>query len=287
METAVTFECGNETLVGIVHQPQDCLETGVLVIVGGPQYRVGSHRQFVLLARHLARHRVATFRFDHRGIGDSGGNIRRFDELSHDIECAIDKFMKECPAVKQVFVWGLCDAASAALMYAATDTRVYGLVLLNPWVRADSVSSGTYYGRYYYRRIKDWHAWKNLLRDPVRLLGSAVAAAGYMANRARWFVLAGSRRNNDHAADLTGAAFVESMLRSMEEFSGPVHIVLSGDDLTAAAFQRLIESDDRWRKAVERPNVSRFSMKSANHTFSRRTWRDEVSQKTAQWLIDA
>ena len=28
--------------------------TAVLIVVGGAQYRVGSHRQFVRLARHLA-----------------------------------------------------------------------------------------------------------------------------------------------------------------------------------------------------------------------------------------
>jgi alpha/beta superfamily hydrolase len=48
----------------------------VLVIVGGPQYRAGSHRQFTLLARSLAEQGFAVLRFDYRGMGDSTGAMR-------------------------------------------------------------------------------------------------------------------------------------------------------------------------------------------------------------------
>jgi len=48
-------------------------DTGVLIVVGGPQYRVGSHRQFVMLARFLADHGVPCMRFDYRGMGDVSG----------------------------------------------------------------------------------------------------------------------------------------------------------------------------------------------------------------------
>ena len=44
--------------------------TAVLVVVGGPQVRAGSHRHFVQLARHLATHGHAVMRFDVRGMGD-------------------------------------------------------------------------------------------------------------------------------------------------------------------------------------------------------------------------
>ena len=54
-ESACLFPCEGEELVGIVAEPEAPLgDLGVFVVVGGPQYRVGSHRQFVLLARHLA-----------------------------------------------------------------------------------------------------------------------------------------------------------------------------------------------------------------------------------------
>ena len=42
---------------------------GMLIVVGGPQYRAGSHRQFTLLARDVAATGVPTMRFDYRGMG--------------------------------------------------------------------------------------------------------------------------------------------------------------------------------------------------------------------------
>ena len=53
-ERGIVFGCAGEELVGVVHPVASPVARGVLVVVGGPQYRVGSHRQFVLLARRLA-----------------------------------------------------------------------------------------------------------------------------------------------------------------------------------------------------------------------------------------
>ena len=54
-EHAVAFECGHEQLLGIVATcAGPTADTGVLIVVGGPQYRAGSHRQFTRLARSLA-----------------------------------------------------------------------------------------------------------------------------------------------------------------------------------------------------------------------------------------
>ena len=84
-ERCLSFECGGETLLGILHEPRIHKETGVLVIVGGPQYRVGSHRQFVLMARALANVGYAVLRFDYRGMGDSTGCPRGFEAVDKSI----------------------------------------------------------------------------------------------------------------------------------------------------------------------------------------------------------
>jgi alpha/beta superfamily hydrolase len=77
-ERAFSFRCENSWLYGIASLPEQASSRGVLIVVGGPQYRVGSHRQFALLARHLAEHGVPVMRFDYRGMGDSVGDIRTF-----------------------------------------------------------------------------------------------------------------------------------------------------------------------------------------------------------------
>lgn len=74
----LTFDCGGATLVGILEIPQRPARVGVVVVVGGPQYRVGSHRQFVLFGRALAHAGYPVLRFDCTGMGDSGGEARAY-----------------------------------------------------------------------------------------------------------------------------------------------------------------------------------------------------------------
>jgi len=39
-ERPFTFSCAGAELLGVVHLPQAPARTGVLIVVGGPQYRV-------------------------------------------------------------------------------------------------------------------------------------------------------------------------------------------------------------------------------------------------------
>jgi len=86
-------------------------ETGVLIVVGGPQYRVGSHRQFVLTARRLAADGYTTLRFDATGMGDALGEPRSFEQLDDDLGSAIDALLASTPALRRVVLLGLCDGA--------------------------------------------------------------------------------------------------------------------------------------------------------------------------------
>lgn len=66
----------------MLHHPNEHeVPLGLLMVVGGPQYRVGSHRQFVLLARDLAAAGIPVFPFDYRGMGDSTGQARDFEGI--------------------------------------------------------------------------------------------------------------------------------------------------------------------------------------------------------------
>ena len=91
-EEPLCIESQGERLIGVLHRPQTPgnLTRGVVVVVGGPQYRIGSHRQFVLLARSLAARGTPVLRFDLAGMGDSGGEFAGFERSAADIRAAID-----------------------------------------------------------------------------------------------------------------------------------------------------------------------------------------------------
>lgn len=275
-EHAVVFACGAEQLSGVLHEPAVPAPRGVLIIVGGPQYRVGSHRQFVLLARALAGQGVPVLRFDHRGVGDSDGETRAFTEIGPDIAAALDWFMQRLPVLREVVIWGLCDAASAALINVHRDARVAGLVLLNPWVRTPQLQSRTYLHSYYWRRLVDGSFWRGLLAGRVRILGSLREVAGHARES-----LATARPARPAQP---GADFVAGMLEGLRKFHGPVLVILSGDDLVAEEFRLLCRRSRAWRSALDASRITRRELAAANHTCSRAEWRDQVAAWTAEWL---
>ena len=168
-EQTVSFACEQDTLAGILAVPEIAASTGVIVIVGGPQYRAGSHRQFVLLSRTLAAAGYAVLRFDHRGMGDSSGTPRDFTGVSVDIAAAITTLQSRLPSVQRVALWGLCDGASAALLYchAQQDPRVHGLCLLNPWVRSEASLARAHVKHYYADRLRQKEFWAKLVSGKV------------------------------------------------------------------------------------------------------------------------
>ena len=87
-ERGLVFASGEQRLVGVLARPEDAGDVAVLIMVGGPQYRVGSHRQFTLLARDLSRHGYTSLRFDYAGMGDSEGQRARFDAVHADVDAA-------------------------------------------------------------------------------------------------------------------------------------------------------------------------------------------------------
>lgn len=271
VETAITFPCRGESLVGILHRPARPQGIGVIVVVGGPQYRVGSHRQFTLLARHLAGEGYPVLRFDCRGMGDSSGEFPGFEAISADISAAVDTLSREMPGVRTIALWGLCDAASASLLHAAADSRIAALVLLNPWVRTEATLAQTYLRHYYLARLVDREFWRKLAGgrlNPARVLHDLAAN------------IRGSSRSSSAADD---RHYVTRMRDALRAFDGPVLIVLSGNDITANEFAAVAATPE-WAGTLERTNVTRHDMRDANHTFSTRAWRDEVAQLTVACL---
>jgi uncharacterized protein len=271
-ERALAFPCGEEWLYGVLSMPQEPSTRGVLVIVGGPQYRAGSHRQFTLLARSLAASGTPVMRFDYRGMGDSGGGMRNFESVADDIRAALDTFFAEAPDLQDVVLWGLCDGASAAAMYAPSDPRVCGLALLNPWVRTEQGAAKATIKHYYSARLLEREFWAKVLGgrfDYRAAIGSFVGLASKTLAR--------------DAADVAPQSLPQQMHAALQAFRGQVLIMLSGADLTAQEFADL-SGTSAWSALLGHARFTRHTLPKADHTCSRRAWHEQVCEWTRAWL---
>ena len=284
-ESPLSFRCREHNLVGIVHPADGGSGCGVLIVVGGPQYRIGSHRQFVLLARSLAAAGIPAMRFDTRGVGDSGGEFPGFENIDGDIEAAIDAFFDAVPRLDRVVLWGLCDAASAILFYAHRDSRVVGTVLVNPWVRSGTGLARTRLRHYYTGRLTSAAFWRRLATGGV----SVGRAIGSFSGTIRAAVSRRSDPHGDSRGHGTDPAarnlpLSERMAHGMKAFQGPVLLILSGNDLTAREFEDASNASPLWRKLLSQPRVTRKDLAEADHTFSHHDWRDAVARWSRDWV---
>ena len=271
-ERAFTFACGDERLVGILSLPttaQRAATRGVVIVVGGPQYRAGSHRQFTLLARSLADAGTPALRFDYRGMGDSEGAQRDFETVEADLRAAIDAFFVQQPQLREVALFGLCDGATAAALYAPNDARVAGLALVNPWVRTEAGAARATVGHYYTGRLLQGSLWRKIARGEFRLKPALRSAWN---NLVSMFAKSGDD------------ALPARMYARLQRFDGAVLLVLSGADLTAQEFAGVAAGSRGWRRLLARPRVTRRDLAGADHTFSRRPWHDRLTEWTRDWM---
>jgi exosortase A-associated hydrolase 1 len=271
-EETVRFACESETLFGILARPEQPADLGIVVIVGGPQTRVGSHRQFVLLARALAAAGYPVLRFDVRGMGDSTGEQRNFEHITPDIRAAIDEIQAASPTVKRVMLWGLCDAASAALLYCdeTRDSRIAGLCLLNPWVRSETTLARTQVKHYYGQRLLRKEFWAKLLSGRLNVVHSVAELLRKLGQAT--------------AKTEPQPGFQERMARGWKTYTGPILLILSDNDYTAKEFLEYATSAPNWRGLLEQGGVSRFDLANADHTFSSQEWRNSVENACLDWL---
>ena len=284
-EHPLLINCLGDDMVAVLHRVERLARCGVLILVGGPQYRIGSHRQFLLLARELAAAGIPAMRFDARGMGDSAGELSGFEAVAPDIAAAVDAFVAECPGLESIVLWGLCAGASAGILYAPSDKRISSLVLVNPWVRTETGLARAHLKHYYLKRVFSGEFWRKVFSGRFRAVMS-------LASLWRNFASAlGSgpapATDVDKAQSLSGSdSLPDRMADQFGRFRGPVLFIMSGDDLTAAEFEGVAKGSRRWRALLGRPNVTTNRIDDADHTFSSTTSHHDMVGYTLRWLAE-
>jgi uncharacterized protein len=187
------------------------------------------------------------------------------------VRSAIDELLRRVPQLQRVVLWGLCDGASAALLYlhASGDKRVVGLCLLNPWVRSETSLARTHVKHYYLRRLAQQSFWRKLLRGGV--------AFGALGGLLKNFRLA-------RGGSGVGGSYQQRMAIALQAFGGPALVMLSEDDYTAKEFVEYARASGDWQRALDRPGVRCETVTGADHTLSEPSAKVFAEQRILGWL---
>ncbi|WP_010216788.1 hydrolase 1, exosortase A system-associated [Sphingomonas sp. PAMC 26621] len=167
MRRLMTFPCAGETLVATLDEAEG--KTGLLIVSGGNEIRIGAHRGMALLAQRLAARGHPVFRFDRRGIGDSTGENGGFLSSAPDIAAAATAFRAET-GIERLAAFGNCDAATALALFGNA-AGIDRLILANPWVieQFDDLPPAAAIRARYAEKLRDPREWLRLARGGVSL----------------------------------------------------------------------------------------------------------------------
>ncbi len=266
-ETVVTFGPG-DSLVGILTEPTGVPRSPVTVVMSnvGLNHRVGPSRVWVDLARRVARHGIASLRFDASGLGDSAPRTDLLSDIERSVLDLKDALAWLAARNHERFILvSLCSGTDNAHRVAVEDPRVTGVVFLDGY---------TY-------------------TTPVFLLHRYVLRWG-----SRQYWRRALRRRLPRVFDLDlgkhGAGEIEDIFQreypSREQFEGDLSklvarkakllFIFSGETMYAYRnqFWDWIKHEN-WREQIE---VEYFPR--ANHTYTFRAEREQMLERTATFV---
>jgi len=270
--------------------PDQSAKLGVLVVIGGPTYRVGPQRMNVTLARVLAKAGYAVMRFDFRGTGDSDGKLgtpRQGEAVCSDIKAALDRFYEEIPDLQGVVLWGLCRGALRILEYAQTDARVSGIVLLNPRVDSQQIAAVATLRQYYWQRLTNPNLYRKIAAGDfspgvaTKRLFSTVATAIGISRQSEREPGPTTGRVPGVSVDVPVEVLIEEGFRN---FHGKALMILGGGDVEAAKFKEIIKRSPGLRRRLDDPDFVVRDLPGASHTFSTAEWRNRAIAWTKEWI---
>jgi exosortase A-associated hydrolase 1 len=245
MRRHLTFDCDGSVLIGTLDE--GTAATGLLIVSGGNEIRMGAHRGMAVLAQDLADKGYPVFRFDRRGTGDSEGENGGFRSSGSDIAAATSAFRAAAPHVSRIVAFGNCDAATALVLHNPT---VDALVLANPWVvkPTDDLPAPAAIRDRYGRRLRDPKAWAALLTGKLNIRAAIKGLA--------------------RIATPQGTGLADEVAAAMLGRPLPTTILLAKGDNTAIAFANAWQGEG-FEAIRTRRDVRVIMIESTSHSFAR------------------
>ncbi|AJP72388.1 hydrolase 1, exosortase A system-associated [Sphingomonas hengshuiensis] len=262
MRRLIAFPLAGETLLGTFDEAPG--GTGLLLVSGGNEIRIGAHRGMALLAQRVAAAGHPVFRFDRRGIGDSTGENRGYASSADDIAAAAAAFRAES-GVSRIIAYGNCDAATALAFYHR-EAGIDGLILANPWAvePTDALPPAAAIRARYAEKLRDPNTWLRALRGGLDF--------GQFAKGLRKAARRPSQAPEDLAIRLAAA---------LAATEAPVTVLLAARDNTALAFA------DAWKRPAfdtARTRATLHTLDSASHSFASAADKDWLFARVTEAL---
>lgn len=293
-ETMVEIPIGpTRRLFGILSGPASDVAGPILVLPNaGSVHHVGPNRFYVELARALAAAGLPTVRIDLRNLGDSVPGPCRNENHPYpesavaDMGHALD-WLAEQLGQDRFVVAGLCSGAHTAFHAGleVASQKIIAIVPINPltfyWHSGMSLDTPDSHqtivdAKYYGQAIKDPRKWGRLLRGRSNL----PHISRFLGRRMVQLTAQAGRRTLERTG-LMGSSPLARDLRRMADAGCTIHFVFSSSDpgyeiLTAAAGREVDRLAGEGALGIT-------MIQEADHTFSRRSWRDEAIQAVLSW----
>lgn len=262
MRKLIEFGCGDETLVGTLDDAAGT--TGLLIVSGGNEIRIGAHRGMAQLAERVARADHPVLRYDRRGIGDSTGDNGGFESSATDIAAAAQAFRET--GVERIIAYGNCDAATALAFFHA-QAGIDGLVLANPWTveTVDEMPPAAAIRSHYAAKLRDPKEWLRAARGGVNIAKLAKGLARI-----------------SKSAPQADTSLASRLAAALGEAQVPVTILLAQGDNTAIAFA------DAFKEPAfdaARAKVKIDQLDSDSHSFASAADKDWLFEKVVEQLV--
>lgn len=247
------FPCEDALLAGTLDGGHKSI--GLLIVSGGNEVRSGAHAGMAKLAQTFANQGFPVFRYDRRGIGESGGTNGGFLESGADIDAATDYFRETNPKLTKMVAFGNCDAASALAFFGDT-TALDGFILANPWVIEEAATSSdapttpppSAIRSRYWERLKNPRSIMDLFTGKINLRK-----------------LANGLKQATQKQENTGLSI--RIKDGLTRLNKPCKILLASRDTTARAFLATWNSKD-FADVKALPNITTETLDSASHSFA-------------------
>ncbi len=156
-------------LTAIVSQPDsvDASAPAVVILNSGVMHHVGTCRMSVHIARTLAQAGYLSVRFDFSGIGDS--ETRRgskpFEETAIEETAEVMNYLERKRGINRFVLYGLCSGADGSYEVAKVDSRVIGIIQIDPFC----YRTPRWYFHHYGPRLLNPNVWMRFAKRLFRL----------------------------------------------------------------------------------------------------------------------